>query len=263
MRGRVKRGSAGGSKRGSTGDPPWNFIVGLKHRKKQHFGESHFYCRRFFPGNTVTIILDNHPPFHPPTSDEKSLWFCCVPLCRRGIWCVIWGYLKMKNGAPRDEPKKGHGRGWVVPYSKLIPLFKLIFRMATSNTPELLEARKPTQNPEIPKNTLFTRTFLKSSRELLAPSLWHELGTQQKLFRKTSSDELFYFGWIFSGGFPPVNYGKPHTASVSQCPIVWMCIVFERRCFVMQPLSCVTHERWLWSDLLRTLKTLASFNSGV
>ena len=28
-----KGGSAGGSKRGSAGDPPWNFIVGLKHRK--------------------------------------------------------------------------------------------------------------------------------------------------------------------------------------------------------------------------------------
>ena len=28
-----KGGSAGGSKRGSTGDPSWNFIVGLKHRK--------------------------------------------------------------------------------------------------------------------------------------------------------------------------------------------------------------------------------------
>ena len=57
-----KGGSAGGPKRGSTGDPSWNFIVGLKHRKKQHFGKSHFYCRRFFPGNAVTIILDNYPP---------------------------------------------------------------------------------------------------------------------------------------------------------------------------------------------------------
>ena len=28
-----KGGSAGGSERGSTGDPKWNFIVGLKHRK--------------------------------------------------------------------------------------------------------------------------------------------------------------------------------------------------------------------------------------
>ena len=28
-----KGGSAGGSKRGSTADPPWNFIVGLKHRQ--------------------------------------------------------------------------------------------------------------------------------------------------------------------------------------------------------------------------------------
>ena len=26
---------------------------------------------------------------------------------------------KMKNGAPRDEPKNGRGRGWVVPYFSL------------------------------------------------------------------------------------------------------------------------------------------------
>ena len=29
---------------------------------KQHFGKLHVYCRRYFPGNTVTIILDNYPP---------------------------------------------------------------------------------------------------------------------------------------------------------------------------------------------------------
>ena len=60
-----KGGSAGGSKRGSTGDPSRNFIVGLK-QEKQHFGKSHFYCRRFFAGDTVTIILGNYPPLHPP-----------------------------------------------------------------------------------------------------------------------------------------------------------------------------------------------------
>ena len=26
------------------------------------------------------------------------------------------GAPKMKHGAPRDEPKNGRGRGWVVPY---------------------------------------------------------------------------------------------------------------------------------------------------
>ena len=38
------------------------FIAGLKHRKNSIFGKSHFYCRPFFQGNTVTIILDNYPP---------------------------------------------------------------------------------------------------------------------------------------------------------------------------------------------------------
>ena len=57
---KVKRGSAGGSKRGSTGDPPWNFIVGLKHRKTSSL-ESRIFIVIAFPGNTVTIILDNYP----------------------------------------------------------------------------------------------------------------------------------------------------------------------------------------------------------
>ena len=48
------------------------------------------------------------------TSDENPLWFICVPLYRRGIWCVIRGYPKNENGAPRDEPKNGRGRGWAV-----------------------------------------------------------------------------------------------------------------------------------------------------
>ena len=42
------------------------FYCRPKAQEKQHFGKSHFYCRRFFPGNTVTIILDNYPPLHPP-----------------------------------------------------------------------------------------------------------------------------------------------------------------------------------------------------
>ena len=33
-----------------------------KAQEKQHFGKLHFYCRRFLPGNAVTIILDNYPP---------------------------------------------------------------------------------------------------------------------------------------------------------------------------------------------------------
>ena len=38
------------------------FYCRPKAKQKRHFGKSHFYCRRFFPGNTVTIILDNYPP---------------------------------------------------------------------------------------------------------------------------------------------------------------------------------------------------------
>ena len=38
------------------------FYCRPKAQEKQHFGKSHFYCRRFFPGNTVTIILGFYPP---------------------------------------------------------------------------------------------------------------------------------------------------------------------------------------------------------
>ena len=61
-RGRVKGGSAEGSKRGSTGNPPRNLIVGLKHRKNSILESRIFIVVAFFPGNTVTIILDNYPP---------------------------------------------------------------------------------------------------------------------------------------------------------------------------------------------------------
>ena len=60
LRGRVKGGSAGGSKRGSTGDPGLKFYCRPKAQEKQHFGKSHFYCRRFFPGSAVTIISGNY-----------------------------------------------------------------------------------------------------------------------------------------------------------------------------------------------------------
>ena len=63
-------------------------------------------------------------------------------------------------------------------------------------------------NPEIPKkNTAFTRTFAKSSLELLPASLWRESGKRLESLRKTCSDELlFLLGdgffcfvfWIFS-----------------------------------------------------------------
>ena len=52
----------------------------------------------------------------------------------------------------------------------------------------------------VTRGAVFTRTFLNSSRERLPSSLWHESGTQQKLLRKTCSDELFYFRWSFSDG---------------------------------------------------------------
>ena len=62
--------------------------------------------------------------------------------------------------------------------------------------------RGPKPHPKS-RNTNKTQRLHKLSRksalELLPPSLWHESGSQRTLFRKTCSDELFYFGWIFFG----------------------------------------------------------------
>ena len=59
----------------------------------------------------------------------------------------------------------------------------------------------------VSKNTAFTRTFSKSSRELFPAALSHESGTQRTLLRKTFSDELFYFGWIYRVDFAALTYG--------------------------------------------------------
>ena len=49
-----------------------------------------------------------------------------------------------------------------------------------------------------PRNTVFTRSFSKSSRELLPSSLWHESRTE--IIQKTAcSEELCCSGWIFTG----------------------------------------------------------------
>ena len=57
-KGGVGRGFAKGVNRG----PTLKFYCRPKALERQHFGKSHFYCRCFFPGNTVTIILDTYPP---------------------------------------------------------------------------------------------------------------------------------------------------------------------------------------------------------
>ena len=62
LRDRVKRGVGRGFKKRVNRGPTLKFYCRPKAQEKQHFGKSHFYCHRFFPGNTVTIILDNYPP---------------------------------------------------------------------------------------------------------------------------------------------------------------------------------------------------------
>ena len=61
-----KRGSAEGSERGSTGDPSWNFIVGLKHRKNSTLESCIFIVVAFFPRKCSDNNFGQLPPFHPP-----------------------------------------------------------------------------------------------------------------------------------------------------------------------------------------------------
>ena len=115
----------------------------------------------------------------------------------------------------------------------------LMIKISWKFCPEVkLEAPKPTQNPEIPpKNTAFTRTFSKSSRELFPAFLWHESGTQRKLFRKTRSEKLntnFFFSnfsgaagisWQKSRDIPPKMFDFPgfegHTELFGPHPFTW------------------------------------------
>ena len=61
------RESAGGSKRGSTGNPPWNFIVGLKHRKNSIL-ESRISIVVAFPRRYSDNNFGQLPP--PPWGDR-------------------------------------------------------------------------------------------------------------------------------------------------------------------------------------------------
>ena len=59
------------------------------------------------------------------------------------------------------------------------------------------QARNPPKIPKYQKNTAFTRTFSKSSRELLPSSLWHESGTRsEKLVQINLLFCVDFWGWI-------------------------------------------------------------------
>ena len=65
-----------------------------------------------------------------------------------------------------------------------------------------LEAQRPTQNPEIPKNAAFTRTFSKSSRELSCDANQEPDGNCSG---KLVQMNFFILGGFFWVDFPPVK----------------------------------------------------------
>ena len=75
------------------------------------------------PNTTTTIIFkksfasDATPKRHLMAHQMKNLCGFSVFHCVEGPFgASSGGTPKIKNGAPRDEPKNGRGRGWVVPY---------------------------------------------------------------------------------------------------------------------------------------------------
>ena len=76
--------------------------------QKKH-NRNHNFPQKSCIGCRITTALDG-------TSDENSLCFLCVPLCRRVFGAASGGTPQMKHGAPRDELKNGRGRGWVFPH---------------------------------------------------------------------------------------------------------------------------------------------------
>ena len=104
-----------------------------------------------------------------------------------------------------------------------------------------------------PKNTAFTRTFSKSSRELLPSSLWHESGTQQELFMKTCSEDFFYLGWIFRVDFPPVTLRRKHSSAK---------ILKTSRNTLKSSASDIFYLLWLFPENLRSEKHKGESNQS-
>ena len=66
LRGRVKRGVGRGFEKRVSRGPTLKFYCRAKAHEKQHFGKSHFYCRRFFPRKYSDNNFGQLTPFHPP-----------------------------------------------------------------------------------------------------------------------------------------------------------------------------------------------------
>ena len=97
----------------STSNQDGCFAGGLRSWGSPTIGDK-IVTYRFFlrdgPNTTTTTkenCSDATPERHLMTHQMKI--FVVSLLCRRGIWCAIRGYPKMKNGAPRDELKNGRG----------------------------------------------------------------------------------------------------------------------------------------------------------
>ena len=95
------------------GDPKGLSIAKNHNQERPKHNHNHNFPKKFCIWCHTKTAFDD-------TSDEKSLPFLCVPLCRRAFGASSGGTPKMKNWAPRDELKNGRGRGWAGPYIRVL-----------------------------------------------------------------------------------------------------------------------------------------------
>ena len=110
-------------------DIPASLLVrrgrGIRTRPKPENAKGELQKIRDGPNTTTTIIFqksfasDATPKRHLMAHQMKNLCGFSVFHCVEGAFgASSGGTPKMKNGAPRDELKNGHGRGWAVPKKK-------------------------------------------------------------------------------------------------------------------------------------------------
>ena len=141
----------------------------------------------------------------------ESLHMFFTKMCPSGVpsMFLLKYFLQREEGAKKLPSEETFSPETSFPFSSTCPLFPCNAGFAKLRKRKFWWfIRGPKTHPKswnTKKNTAFTRTFSKSSRELFPSSLWHESGTQRKLLRKTCSDELFSFGWISWGGSTSSN----------------------------------------------------------
>ena len=158
---------------------------------------------------------------------QASFSLCHILLCSRG---TPFAEKKRKSVASRDAPKGFQENDTCFPLLCCVcDLWtSVILPRVQGEVPRELPDARETQGPQTHPKSWNTKKaprlhefFSKSSREFLPSSLWHDSGNQQKLFRKTCSDDFF----LLVGFFPPKNDTVKMTLGIARSKhvqhIIW------------------------------------------